>query len=409
MNILRASGTLEVNAVDVIGVETLRLFEPDFYNSIRDSKSTLTATRSLDSSDKKRVAEDILAIVATAHQDRNKAATALIRTLFPTTGFAFGGPTYSAGHHPQWEQDLRICSPEYFDRYFQLDLSKGDVSQAQVERLIALCADYGELKNELLTLNSTGQLVAAIDRLDNSRDKIAPANVVPTLTALFDISELLPAPEPAGALQDHDWTIIRLANALLNAEPASTRLLKLEAVLKGTVGLRLPMRFIGVISSSKERGTNPGEVSIPDDEMISLREVCIEKIKNSATNGQLLPRHDLAFLLFRWLDWGSETEPREWVRSVTIGSPDGSLALLRGFLHKGTSQTVGDRVARVTYFMKYSELERIADIEQLSQEVEKLSEAKLSEDDRKVLQEFRKALGRKRAGKVEGDFGWQED
>jgi hypothetical protein len=59
--------------------------------------------------------------------------------------------------------------------------------------------------------------------------------------------------------------------------------------------------------------------------------------------------------------------------------------------------------------MKYSELENFVDLEKIEQQINGLLEAKLSEDDRRVVKEFRKAIARKRDGKKEGDFGWERE
>jgi hypothetical protein len=59
--------------------------------------------------------------------------------------------------------------------------------------------------------------------------------------------------------------------------------------------------------------------------------------------------------------------------------------------------------------MKYSELENFVELEKLEQQINNLLEAKLSESDWKVVEQFRKAIARKRAGKKEGDFGWERE
>lgn len=408
VNLLRTNGILEVNPVDLIAIETLRLFEPDCYQRIGESKGLLTGSRSSASPDRQRVADKIEAILSAADQNRKETLTEAIKTLFPTVSYALGGTSYSSDRYVEWNRDLRVCAPEIFDRYFQLGLSKGEIPQSEVERLIAIGANYLELKGALETLHSEGRLIAALDRLESNKTRILSENIVPTLTALFDIGEQLPEPQP-GAFYGPDWTITRIAYGILKAEPESTRITKLVSVLNGTVGIRIPIMFIGVNTSSSENQGDVANSIIPNDDFDTLKHIGVDKIRNAAADGRLLDRHDLASLLFRWRDWADGTEPRQWVGNVTAGSPSGSLAFLRGFLNKGTSQTIGDHVARIRYSMRYSELESFADIEALDTEITKLTEARLSEDDRRVIQHFRKALTRKRLGKPEGTFGWDDD
>jgi predicted KAP-like P-loop ATPase len=408
-NLLRTNRTLEVNAVDLIAIEALRLFDPDFYRAIQNSKGLLTAGRSLDSSDRTRVADDLKAIVASVKQLPDKLASELLSAIFPTAAFAFGGTGYSSEFRVEWKRDLRICASEFFDRYFQLGIPQGEISQSQLERVISLGADHAALRKELEALLSNGQLVAALDRLDFNKDKFVQENVLPTLTALFDISEKLPEPEPTGTINDPDWSVIRIAYAMLKKESANTRVSVVEEMLKATVALRAPMRFVGAITPSPERVNSSTEVLIPEAAAGTLYRACVEKIKSTAAEGRLLSRHDLAYVLYRWRAWGSESDARAWSKSVTTASPDGALAFLRGFLHKGSSHTAGDHVSRITYSMKYTELEHFVDIGAIEQEINKLPDAKLSENDRRVLDNFRKAVARKRAGKAESDFASDDD
>ncbi len=406
-NLLRTGQTLDVNAVDLIAVESLRLFEPELYGSIRDGKGILTGSHT--SSDKARITEEIKAVVAKASPDKAKAATELVRSLFPTAAFALGGPTYSSDHHSEWSRDLRICDPEFFDRYFQLELSKGDVSQLQVEQLLSQSSNYNAFTEALEALNASGQLAASLDRLEANRTNITSDNAVPALTALFDIGERLPEPDPANIFGGPDWTINRIAYAVLKEEPEAERILKIEAILNATVGLRIPVMFVSINTNTKDLNSSGAKVIIPEDAAGRLREICVVKIRKAALEGVLLGRYDLLYLLYRWRDWGYAAEAREWAEDITKASPESALAFLRAFLHRGTTHTAGDHVAQIRYFMKYSEVEQFADMEVLAKQIEQLVEPKLSENDRRVVQEFRKALARKRSGKQEGDFGWEDD
>lgn len=165
-NLLRTNGTFEVNPVDLIAVEALRLFAPDLYRKVRDSKALLTGSRSPDASDKKQAAEDIQGLVSGLPADKAGAARELIRSLFPTAAFAFGGLFHSSDSRAEWDRDLRVCAPSFFDRYFQLGLSKGEISQYEVELLLAASSDTTAFTSELERLAAEGRLVAALDRLD---------------------------------------------------------------------------------------------------------------------------------------------------------------------------------------------------------------------------------------------------
>src|SRR5262249_39176513 len=52
VGLLRTGSALEVNAVDLIAIESIRLFDPEFYLRIRRSQSLLTTQRSFSGSER---------------------------------------------------------------------------------------------------------------------------------------------------------------------------------------------------------------------------------------------------------------------------------------------------------------------------------------------------------------------
>jgi predicted KAP-like P-loop ATPase len=406
INLLRTGSTLDVNPVDLIAIEALRVFEPEFYRRIRSSKALLTAHRSLDSSDRARVAEQIKELVADVQPERKSILAELVRQLFPTAAFAWGGTYYAAEIRSEWERDLRLCAPGFFDRYFQLGLSKGEISQYEVEMLLGLTSDTSGLVRELKRLAGEGRLNAALDRLDVNKDRIESRNAVSAVTALFEIGDELPEPPP-GAFLGPDWTIQRIAHQALKREQAPERATKAEQILRGTSNIRMLVMMVALNSKEDERKKNPQDVLFPDAELVRLQAIAVERIRKAAAEGQLLNQRHLLHTLFRWRDWAGDEEPKRWAQTIG-GSPHGALALLGAFLNKGTSQGVGDRVPKVQHSMRYTELERFLDLEAVEKQLDALADVRLSDLDQSVVHEFRKALARKRTGKPEGTFGWDD-
>lgn len=121
-----------------------------------------------------------------------------------------------------------------------------------------------------------------------------------------------------------------------------------------------------------------------------------------------MQQSDLAYILFRWRDWSSVEEVREWVKKLA-GSPSGALVLIKAFTHRSISQGMRDHVGRINVYIRYSEIEAFADLEAVEAEIGNLNETNLQADDRQSIEAFRKAMKRKRAGKPEGTFGWDAE
>lgn len=407
LGLLRTNGTLEVNPVDLISIEAVRLFDPELHRRIRDARPLLTAWRSGRREDRKEDIEEIKALVNEVATEK-EAAQELIKTLFPNVEFAFGGTFYSPESKESWVRELRVCTPEFFDRYFLLGLGRQEVSQHEVERLVLATSDTKAMYAHLERLAKDGLLEAALESLFAHREKIAPENAVPTLTALFDIGELLPPRNPGSFGDGPDWTITRLAYQLLRKSPEPDRVEKLEEALKASIGLRLPIMFISV-SAPTDREHSSDSKLLSEADLSRVQGIGLDKIRGAAQEGKLIHQIDLIYILFRWLNWARDAdEVRKWAEGITA-SPQGALAFLRSFLHKGTSSTIGDRVAKINFFMKYSEVDQFVDVYVVETQINKLTETRLPEEDHLVLQEFRKAITRKRKGKKEGDWGFDED
>jgi predicted KAP-like P-loop ATPase len=114
-----------------------------------------------------------------------------MKHLFPTTEWAFGGPTYATEFGQQWYRDLRICSSNVFDRYFRLAVSEDELPQAIVQELLHARGSHEELRRELDTLNSRGLLSKALNELAVYQDELEQKNVKSYITAIFDVTDAL--------------------------------------------------------------------------------------------------------------------------------------------------------------------------------------------------------------------------
>ena len=161
LGMLRHDGLLEVNPVDLIALITFSTFEPEFHRALRANKTLLTSA-SASSNDRNTIRQEIDALMQVASVQSRILLKEAMKTLFPGIADAFGGMRHSAC--PSWIRDLRICSAEMFDRYFEYSLSAKDVSQVEIARLLGLSGNAAGLTEELKRLAADGRLMTALDR-----------------------------------------------------------------------------------------------------------------------------------------------------------------------------------------------------------------------------------------------------
>ena len=145
----------EVNPSDLIGIEVIRLFEPEVYRALQSSKDILTAAGRPEKPKAEAVEHALASLLGWDLKVGREELRELVRNLFPTVEWALGRPNYINEYEKEpWYRDLRICSSNVFDRYFRLAVSDKELSQGSVQKLLRARGKREALRSELETLHS---------------------------------------------------------------------------------------------------------------------------------------------------------------------------------------------------------------------------------------------------------------
>jgi predicted KAP-like P-loop ATPase len=345
------------------------------------------------------------------HQEpagRREALKTVLAELFPGIGWVFGGMERSPGHLAAWLKERRISSPEVFDRYFQFAISENDVSEAELQQVLALAGDRQQLVEALRALNRRGLVGTVAERLEAYKEEIALEVAVPFVTALFDIGDELPE-DPPGTFVGPSNYIRRLVHWYLRREPdEGQRFVILSQALRETTGLYQPLMLTADENRDDKREENPDLFLVTPDHAASLKTKYLEKIRAAAKDTTLVHSERLGSILYRWLDWGSPDEVRAWVANIA-STPDGALVILRGLAQRGTTQGMDDRLGRVTWRVSLGELEKFLDLARFRTLIESLTRSNLNDRDRNAVRAFEKALKRRSQGKPDNMWGADDD
>lgn len=409
LGLLRSENVLEVHPVDLIALEALSTFEPQLYRDLPRKKALLTGRTRSASGNKAEFHKECQEILDVVPKDHREAVKDLMKELFPPIADAFGGMQHGSDFYESWLKELRVCSPEVFDRFFRHTLSPHDVSQAEVGRLIALTPDSRALTRELKQLSGDGRLMTALDRFALELEEIDHNHIADALIAMFNIGADLPDRALGFFGMPPHWSILRITTKLLLREKdENAREQILERAIREADSCGMPIMVVGSESKLEVRKKHPENTAIPEASLTRLQGVCVEKIRKSVAEGEFVNERQLAHLLYRWRDWTSEQEVKKWVVEL-VASEHGATQFLRAFLHEGTSQGLGDKVAKVHWYIKLSETESFADSEQIEKSLADVSLSAQSERDRRAIEQFRRAIAKKRSGSVEDNFGGEDD
>ncbi|BBD68408.1 KAP P-loop domain-containing protein [Nostoc commune NIES-4072] len=183
----------EINPVDFLAIESLRVFCPKIYSIIHQNPHIFVGEVNLSIDELKNLLNTWIAQLR--DEDKQPVKNLLIH-LFPKLKFILGNTSLDE-KQLEWREQLRVCSLEIFPIYFRLSLSAGELSNIQIKIILGLVENIDKFRNYLIELtkqklpNGTTQARVFIEQLENSTEEI-PVNYIPSVVeALFDVSEQL--------------------------------------------------------------------------------------------------------------------------------------------------------------------------------------------------------------------------
>jgi predicted KAP-like P-loop ATPase len=409
VSLFRSTGSFEVNPIDLIALEALRVFEPVVYQRLPDAKLELTSQRdrAYDSHDQNERTRKLIESIVKAGSQPDQVRE-IVKQLFPPVGWALSDSMYGHCHDDEgWFRELRICHPNVFARYFHLTIPEGDISQAEIDHVLSLVADRDGLAEEFRAINKRGLLGIVLDRLEAYKQKIDVRYAEPFITALFDIGDELPEQRGGAFPISPETHASRIIYWYLKQEMhIDKRGAILKAAMKTTTGLYLPIRIASSEGNEEKRKKEPDAFTVTEADLKELQQLCVEKIKQAVETGGLATHSNMLSILYRWHEWSGADEPRQWIKNL-IESQKGALSFLIACLQRSTSYGMGDHVSQEHWRINPKYVEDFVPIESLEKKVAALSLDDLSEKERKAVRAFQKAIKRRREGK--SDDGWRDD
>jgi predicted KAP-like P-loop ATPase len=408
ISLFRNKGSFDVNSTDLIALEVLRVFEPVLYQRIFEVKHILTQQH--DSSTENDHRQAIEAIMNLVPESRRQSAQEIVKQLFPRAEWVFGGYNFGSDFDEQWYRDLRVCHPNVFDRYFHFAISEGDLSQAEIDKILSLVGNRTELVTELRSLNRRNLLAVALDRLEAYKQQIPIQDSTPFISALMDIGDELPENPPGFSFNIRsDWQIGRIIYWFLMQESDIKKrgqLLK-EALILST-SLYLPIMRVSLEESKYEKQDEQDSYLVDRDDFEELKKLCVERIRKAGSSESLKNHPEMLRILYHWLKWAPPDEIKKWVADL-IQTNEGLLSFLTKIVHSSVFQSGGDYVSRTHWRISIKNVEDFISPEVIAQKVKALNTENLSEKEQRAVKAFQKAMKRRREGKSDDDWRYDDD
>lgn len=378
----------EVNPVDFLAIEALRVFRPKIYDVIRQNIDSFTGYAHSGgytnnrNEDLKNFLENFITQVQPNEHEQLKS---LLMLLFPKLQSVWKNTWYGAESTTNWRRQLRICSPDIFNIYFRLTIPEESISNAEMKRIVALTIDekaFSTLLSEYSNKKQADGTTKArylLGRLEDFIEKdISIASIPSIINVLFVIGDKLRLADKRRGMFDLgiDMQMLRLSYQLLRRLDEYSRFQTLRnAIINGEATATI---LLDIMSLAQQHGKYGGNADREEERIISsahlpeLEELVVDHIQISAKKGTLLQTPDLLRILNFWQERGGLQDVIHWLQKV-VKTDKGLLSLLENSLSKNYSQTIGSYSQQIHYRLDPQWFAAYIDLAKLMQRVEELN------------------------------------
>jgi len=325
----------EVYWPDFIGIISLMVFAPAAFRTIRDNRTRFVGLEAgSDRGDSDESAKFHKAWLDELPTDHRDAVSEIVQRLFPKVECALGNYSYGDRWESRWRADLRVCSADCFDRYFQLRVPEGEISEAEWKTVVAILDAPDQIDERI---RSFCQERGPHGFNSRAKEFLERASLFAKHQATLDQAKhlfeaLLRNGDDLLAVPDTDRVyLIPISNehrlswamqeALERIEDLADREAFLETCFSRDFALRTGTQLLWFLGA--QHGKFDSEPNRPHEpQLISnacvdrLVEVVKARLQTPACK-RVLATHPQALLIASdWRKFGGETEARNWIHSL---------------------------------------------------------------------------------------------
>jgi predicted KAP-like P-loop ATPase len=387
LNLQQGRSILEINIIDFIAIEALRIFEPEIFKLLSREKTLLTQKSNNQGDFFNRINE----IIDSTKFRRKSAVRDILVYLFPKTSDALKVVPYYSDNDTKLDQDRRICSRRHFDRYFMLRLPDGQISNSDLKDFLEL-NDKSEIAKAFQAFDRDDLLPILLARLDETKEILPQSNIGSLLPAIIDVGDKyedftgLSVSGPFIAA----WRVA--AWCLKGVSDASSRDKIFREALENSSGLGVPEMLIKLDENSRRNIKTDYKAIFTDQGLNMARELILEKIREVSKEPEIfLNNHHIIPLLYRWRAISDDNEPRRWIAGI-VKRVHLLPKLLDVFTIIRESQTIGQYSVQKTKVFYTEWFKDFADLDQVNKALERIDISLLPQAEKDALLAYNEAV-----------------
>jgi predicted KAP-like P-loop ATPase len=355
----------EVNYVDLLLIEGLRIFYPSIYNCLRDNPEIVLGNNvEIPSTYQKNNYEisTMQSWLEDFSSDEKSEVQTLLKRIFPRTRRLFGEGRYSSDYEGVWYEKKCACSRHYFDRYFSYSVSDRDISDVEIDNLIQAIEEENvhgiELQiQKILNNENADSLVMKLRQKERSLSAQSSRKLA---LAIAHLGGIFPNPEIFFVITTAFSQAGFLVSQLIKNIPSG---LERYTIAKDVISEAEPISFafecLRWIKTAEKQAETEQCFSV--DEENKLDTIMAQKISDYAKTQDLF-EGDTSNVpgFFRvWAKSLSKQEASKYVESFVSSSSGNVLKVLRSYL--GRAWAGNKPVQADLQFEQFQEISKIVD------------------------------------------------
>lgn len=329
----------EVNSVDLMLLEGIRISYPCLYETIRKYPSVFLGVGLESMRNDERIKERNRRVINEGlkklTEDKKEAALDLLKYLFPRVRTAYENTYYMSKSDHEWAENQRIASKEYLNRFFSYTISKDDVSDISIEsflgktRILSVENIVTEIR-ELVKNKKTDYFVSRILRKVKKLSPDISANLALAIARLGDIFPDLELSGMYSYASTFSRAALLVSELVKNIPEKKERFDTAKLIVEDGEPIPFVIKYFEWLKKKKEEQN--GVVSVEEEKLLS--EIIVDRIREYSKVAPIYvqsPRYASDLLHF-WSYWGSREETNEYIARTIDEDPHNAFKLLRSYL-----------------------------------------------------------------------------
>jgi predicted KAP-like P-loop ATPase len=357
----------ETSFTDTVLVDMLRNFFPELYMRTANNKELLLGQGHhgrREEEEKKLLNKTIF-----GNEDPTSIEVTIVKELFPTVEWAFGGAGYAGDFIRGWEKARRICTEKYFNRYFAYDIPVGDVADAKIQSLLNLLSlpktTKAQAEKQFRSIVKDSDSTIVISKLRSQEESLSETVSEKLSQVLISVDKDLPRPKQALAGDMLSPYIQSAVLAVKLTRHTQHPYSLLESYIK-EVPVNYAAEILRWARVNSEKSKDSGEDFVPllsSNQVENLGRLVAERIKKYTKTHyiQVDFPDDVAHLMWIWKKWGEKSDIQKYFTRSFNSSNDRAIEFLMSYVSDAWSIETGIKTRSDFRREAYDEIAKLVD------------------------------------------------